>query len=61
MGFTQNYDFLCYERGAEPIQKKKKKNTNTRKTLKYEAKEKRRIQGKINNNNEHLWFYILYK
>ena len=38
MGFTQNYDFLCYERGAEPIQKKKKKNTNTRKTLKYEAK-----------------------
>ena len=41
--------------------KKKKKNTNTRKTLKYEAKEKRRIQGKINNNNEHLWFYILYK
>ena len=52
MGFTQNYDFLCYERGAEPIQKRK--NTNTRKILKYEAKEKRRIQGKTNNNNEHL-------
>ena len=26
-----------------------------------EHKEKRRIQGKSNKNNEHLWFYLFYK
>ena len=37
------------------------KKTNKRKTLKYEEQEKRRIQGKSNNKNKHLWFYFLYK
>ena len=26
-----------------------------------EEKEKRRIQGKSSNTNEHLWFYLFYK
>ena len=37
-------------RGAEKIEKKKKK-TGKRKTLKIGEKEKRRIQGKSNNKN----------
>ena len=46
-------------RGAENIEKKK--NTNRRKTLKNEEKEKRRIHEKSNKNDEHLWFYLSYK
>ena len=46
-------------RGAENIEGKIK--TDGRKTLINEDKEKRRIQGKLNNNNEHLWFSLLYK
>ena len=46
-------------RGAENIEKKK--NTNRRKTLKDEEKEKRRIHGKSNKNDKHLWFYLSYK
>ena len=48
------------QRGAENIEKKKK--TVKMKTLKNDEKEKRRIQGKLNNNNKNfLWLYILYK
>ena len=42
----------------ETLQKKK---TDRRKTLKNEEKEKQRVQGKSNNSNKHLWFYVLYK
>ena len=38
--------------GTQNIEKKKK--TDRRKTLKNEDKEKRRIQGKSNNNNKHV-------
>ena len=46
-------------RVAENIEENIK--TDRRKTLINEDKEKRRIRGKLNNNNEHLWFYLLYK
>ena len=51
--------FLIRVRGAENIEEKIK--TDRRKPLINEVKEKRRIQGKSNNNNEHLWFYVFYK
>ena len=51
--------FLVRERGAENIEEKIK--IDRRNALINEDKEKRRIQGKLNNNNEHLWFYLLYK
>ena len=44
--------FLVMGRGAENIENK----TDRGKTLKNVNKVKRRIQGKTNNNNEHLWF-----
>ena len=50
--------FLVRGRGAEKIEGRRKQ---TIKTLKNEESEKRRIQGKLNNNNKHLWFYFLYK
>ena len=40
--------------------RKRLKQTD-KKTLINGGKEKRRIQGKLNNNNEHLWFDLLYK
>ena len=46
-------------RGAENIEEKNK--TDRKKTLKNEDKVKRRMQGKSNNNNKHIWFYFLYK
>ena len=39
----------------------KKRREEKTKTLKHEVKEKRRIQGKSNNNDKHPWFYLLYK
>ena len=45
--------------GIENTEKKKK--TDRRKTLKNEEKEKQKIQGKSNNNNKHLCFYLLHK
>ena len=51
--------FLVRGRGAENIEKKIK--TDKIKTLINEDKEKQRIQGKSNNNNEHLWFYFFHK
>ena len=51
--------FLARGRGTENIEEKIK--TYRRKTLIHEDKEERRIQGKSNNNNEHLWFYLFYK
>ena len=51
--------FLERGRSAENIEEKIK--TDRRKTLINEDKEKRRIQGKSSNNNEHLWFYLFYK
>ena len=51
--------FLVVGRVAENIEKKTK--TGRRKTLKNENKVKRIIQGKPNNNNEYLWFYLLCK
>ena len=50
---------MVRRRGAENIEEKIK--TDRRKTLKNEDKEKRRIQGKSNNNNKHLWFYLFIK
>ena len=49
--------FLVVGRGAENIEKKNK--IGRRKALENEAK--RIIQGKSNNNNEYLWFYLLCK
>ena len=46
--------FFVMGRSAENIEEKKK--TGRRKTLKSEEKEKRRIRGKSNNKNIHLWF-----
>ena len=51
--------FLVSGRGAENIAEKIK--TDRRKSLINEDKEKRRIQGKSNNNKKHLWFYLFYK
>ena len=51
--------FLVRGRGAENIEEKIK--IDRRNTLINEDKEKRRIQGKLNNNNENLWIYLLYK
>ena len=51
--------FLVRGRAAENIEEKIK--TDRRKTLINEDKEKRRIQGKLNNNNENLWFYLFIK
>ena len=48
--------FSVIGRVAENIEKKIE--TDIRKTLKNENKVKRRIQGKSNNNNERLWFYL---
>ena len=50
---------LIRGRVAENIEEKIK--TGRRKTLINEDKEKRRIQRKSNNSNEHLWFYIFYE
>ena len=50
--------FLVMGWSAENIEEKKK--TNRRKTLKIEEKEKRRIRGKSNNNNIHLWLQIIF-
>ena len=41
--------------------KVEKKKTGRQKTLKHEDKEQRRMQGEANNNNKHLWLYLLYK
>ena len=51
--------FLVRGVDAENIRKKKK--TDRRKTFKNEQKEKRRIQGKSNDNNKHFWFYLARK
>ena len=51
--------FLIRGRGTENIEEKIK--TDRRKTLINEDKEKPRIQGKSNNKNEHLWFYLFHK
>ena len=51
--------FLVRGRGAENIEEKFK--TGRRKTLMNEDKQKRKIQGKSNNYNEHLWFYLFYE
>ena len=51
--------FLVRGKGAENIEEKIK--TDWRKILINEDKEKRKIQGKSNNNNDHLWFYLFYK
>ena len=45
--------FLVWGRDAEIIVKRKK--ADRRKTFKIKEKEKRRITGKSNNNNNHLW------
>ena len=46
--------FLVMGRIAENIEEQKK--TDRRKTLKNQEKEKRRIRGKPNNKNTHIWF-----
>ena len=49
---------LVMRRSAENIEEKKK--TDRKKTVKSAEKEKRRIRGRSNNNNIHLWLnYIL--
>ena len=51
--------FLVRGRGAENIEEKIK--TDRRKLLINEDKENRRIHGKLNNNNQHLSFYLFHK
>ena len=51
--------FLVSGRAPENIEERVK--TDRKETLMAEDKEKRRIQGKSNNNNEHLRFCIFYK
>ena len=46
--------FLVMGWSAENIKEKQK--MDRRKILKSDEKEKRRVQGKSNNNNIHLWF-----
>ena len=46
--------FLIMGRSPENIEEKRK--ADRRKTLKNEEKEKRRLQGKSNNNNIHIGF-----
>ena len=46
--------FLVMGRIVENIEEQKK--TDRRKTLKNQEKEKRRIRGKPNNKNTHIWF-----
>ena len=41
-------------KSAENIEEKKK--TDRRKTLKSDEKQNRRIRGKSNNNDIHIWF-----
>ena len=41
--------------------KKRKKQPGKKKKIQNEKREKRRIQGKSNDNNKHLWFYLSYK
>ena len=48
-------------RGRSEENIKEKIKTDRRKALVNKDKEKRRIQGKSNNNNKHLWFYLFYK
>ena len=45
--------FLVRGTDAENIEKKKK--IDRRKAFKNEKKEKRTVQGKLNNNDKHLW------
>ena len=49
--------FLVMGRSVEHTEEKKKTD---KKTLKNEEIEKRRIRGKSNNNNIHLWFSIIF-
>ena len=51
--------FLVRGSGAENIEEKSK--TDRRKILLNEDKENRRIQGKSNNKNQHLRFYLFHK
>ena len=46
--------------GRSPENIKEKKRTDRRKTLKSEEKAKRRVRGKSNNNNIHLYWFKLY-
>ena len=46
---------------ARSVRNIKKRREETIKTLKHEMKEKQRIQGTSNNNDNHPWFYLLYK
>ena len=50
--------FLVTGWSTENIEETKK--IDRRKTLKNAEKEKRRIRGKSNNNNRHLWFSIIF-
>ena len=47
--------FLVMGRSVENSEEKKE--TDKRKALKSEEKEKRRIRGQSKSNNIHLWFY----
>ena len=58
IGIYLNYGFLDRGKGAENLQKKRRKQI---KKLTNKEKEKRRIQGKSNNNKIHLWFCLLCK
>ena len=49
--------FLVRGTDAENFEKKKK--IDRRKAFKNEKKEKRTVQGKLNNNDKHLWLYLL--
>ena len=51
--------FLVRRRVAESFEKKKE--TDKRKTLKNEQKEKRRMQGKSKSNNSNKCRYLSYK
>ena len=46
--------FLVMGKSVESIEEQKE--TDRRKTLKYEENKKRRIRGKSNNKNTHFWF-----
>ena len=52
--------FSWLVKGMQKILNKRRKHTEG-KHWKNEEKEKRRIKGKSNNNNKHLWFYLLSK
>ena len=60
-GLMSHFSSIYLESWFSWFGRRTQKTLKKDETLKNEEKEKQRIQGKSNNNNKHLWFYLLYK